>query len=211
MLYARISAKSGLSLALLLVLGLFWVEAPEFAWAQSILPARPEAPGGGNPLEGLGRSDDPNPSRATGTENDTANDTIMPPVPSSLNGTKGGDSALPQKRKFNSTHLIPPPSPVVMEGFSSADDKNPMKQAILHIGRKEYEKAQGALTAIINDDPENLKAIYLEAVVLVHRKKYLEAEKSYKKVLALSSDEDLKKMAELGLKKLDDMSSERDQ
>lgn len=30
----------------------------------SILPARPDAIGGGNPFEGLGRSDDPNPSRA---------------------------------------------------------------------------------------------------------------------------------------------------
>ncbi len=34
------------------------------ALAQSILPPRPEAIGGGNPLEGLGRADDPNPSRA---------------------------------------------------------------------------------------------------------------------------------------------------
>ena len=31
--------------------------------AQSILPARPEAVNGGNPFEGLGRPDDPNPSR----------------------------------------------------------------------------------------------------------------------------------------------------
>lgn len=31
--------------------------------AQGILPAREDAPGGGNPFEGLGRPDDPNPSR----------------------------------------------------------------------------------------------------------------------------------------------------
>lgn len=32
-------------------------------FAQNIIPARPEAIGGGNPFEGLGRPDDPNPSR----------------------------------------------------------------------------------------------------------------------------------------------------
>lgn len=34
-----------------------------FSSAQSILPAREDAAGGGNPFEGLGRPDDPNPSR----------------------------------------------------------------------------------------------------------------------------------------------------
>lgn len=48
--------------------------------AQSILPPRPEAINGGNPFEGLGRPDDPNPSRVgdfpelnTSTSSSTAN------------------------------------------------------------------------------------------------------------------------------------------
>lgn len=203
MLYANIFAKAKTALLLVLLSG--GLSGPCFA--QSILPARPEAPGGGNPLEGLGRPDDPNPSRVKSPEADTANDGALPPEPD----TKSSVEKNTKKPKNNTPHLVPPPSPVVMEGFSSADDKNPMKQAILHIGRKEYEKAQAELNAIIKDDPENLKAVYLEAVVFVHRRKYSEAEKNYKKVLELSDDDDLKKMAELGLKKLDDLSSDQAQ
>lgn len=203
MLYANIFAKAKTALLPVLLSG--GLSGPCFA--QSILPARPEAPGGGNPLEGLGRPDDPNPSRVKSPEADTANDGALPPEPDTKSSVKKNT----KKPKNNTPHLVPPPSPVVMEGFSSADDKNPMKQAILHIGRKEYEKAQAELNAIIKDDPENLKAVYLEAVVFVHRRKYSEAEKNYKKVLELSDDDDLKKMAELGLKKLDDLSSDQAQ
>jgi tetratricopeptide (TPR) repeat protein len=202
MLYVKTFAR--LSLALAFVAFLQPVLTLE-ASAQSILPARPEAPGGGNPLEGLGRIDDPNPSRVTTGESDTANDGALPPEPDAA----GSGRITPKKLKINKLNLIPPPSPVIPEGFSSADDKNPMKLAILHIGRKEYEPAYAMLIAIIKDDPQNLKAIYLEAVVLVHLKKYQDAEKSYKKILERSSDEDLRKMAELGLKKLDDLSSDQ--
>jgi len=45
------------------LLGVSGPIAPPDACAQSIIPARPEAIGGGNPIEGLGRPDDPNPSR----------------------------------------------------------------------------------------------------------------------------------------------------
>lgn len=204
MLFASIFVKLVKALVLIAFLGSI---QSQWALAQSILPARPEAPGGGNPLEGLGRPDDPNPSRAITPEADIANDGALPPEP----GTTNSITKLLRQQRDKTPRLVPPPSPVVMEGISSADDKNPMKQAILHIGRKEYEKAQAELTAIIKDDPENLKAVYLEAVVFVYRRKYFEAEKSYKKVLELSSDEDLKKMAELGLKKLDDLSSDESQ
>ncbi|MCW5824781.1 MAG: tetratricopeptide repeat protein [Cyanobacteria bacterium TGS_CYA1] len=209
MLFAKIFAKkaSVSVLVLLAWLGLGQLACQEQCLAQSILPARPEAPGGGNPLEGLGRPDDPNPSRALAPDVDTTNDGAKKPP----SDTTGSEIVRAKKRRVHSPQLVPPPSPVVMEGFSSADDKNPMKQAILHIGRKEYEKAQAALTALIADDPDNLKARYLEAVVFVHRRKYLEAEKAYKKVIELSNDEDLKKMAELGLKKLDDLSSDESQ
>lgn len=202
MLYAKTFAKLSLSLSLAVLLqGALSLEVS----AQSILPARPEAPGGGNPLEGLGRKDDPNPSRVTSGQSDTTNDGALPPEPDAA----GSGRITPKKLKINKLNLIPPPSPVIPEGFSSADDKNPMKQAILHIGRKEYEPAHAMLIAIIKDDPQNLKAIYLEAVVLVHLKKYQDAEKSYKKILERSNDDDLKKMAELGLKKLDDLSSDQ--
>ena len=50
--------RAGLPLAVILC-------TLQSAPAQSILPARPDAIGGGNPLEGLGRADDPNPSRAS--------------------------------------------------------------------------------------------------------------------------------------------------
>lgn len=49
--------------ALVPVLGLLLAWPGTAVLAQSIIPARPEAIGGGNPLEGLGRPDDPNPSR----------------------------------------------------------------------------------------------------------------------------------------------------
>ena len=58
-------AKINLTLrACLLSLSLFIAcQTPCRVQAQSILPARPDAIGGGNPFEGLGRTDDPNPSR----------------------------------------------------------------------------------------------------------------------------------------------------
>ncbi len=174
MLYVKIFVKLSLAVAFVALLHpVFTLDA----CAQSILPARPEAPGGGNPLEGLGRIDDPNPSRATGSENDTTNDGTLPPEPDAA----GSGRITPKKLKINKLDLIPPPSPVIPEGFSSADDKNPMKQAILHIGRKEYEPAHAMLVALIKDDPQNLKAIYLEAVVLVHLKNIRMPKKATKK------------------------------
>jgi hypothetical protein len=56
-------ARSAKALTYIALCAAVYCGAP--AQAQSILPARPDAIGGGNPLEGLGRADDPNPSRAS--------------------------------------------------------------------------------------------------------------------------------------------------
>ncbi|CAN5411095.1 hypothetical protein BH11CYA1_BH11CYA1_36810 [soil metagenome] len=55
----RLKAKASLFLCLPLIS----IASAFEANAQSILPPRPEAINGGNPFEGLGRPDDPNPSR----------------------------------------------------------------------------------------------------------------------------------------------------
>lgn len=197
MSFARISASLILALALDL--------SPVLSvCGQSILPARPEAKGGGNPFEGLGRPDDPNPSRAPKAETDTANDVKLPPA----SDTKNSANATPKKNRNPAPQLVPPPSPVMAEPSSIPDDKNPMKQAIHAINQKEYEKAQALLSELTKLDPENMKALYLDAVVCVHQKKYLQAEEKYRRILDRSNDEELKKLAKDGLKKLEEYSSD---
>ncbi len=58
------------------------VSVSEAASAQGILPPHPDAPGGGNPIQGLGRSDDPYPARYK--------DFVQPPEKSS--GSQEGES-----------------------------------------------------------------------------------------------------------------------
>lgn len=171
--------------------------------AQSILPARPEAKGGGNPFEGLGRPDDPNPSRVPGAETGITNDVNLPPEP----GTKGSARKLPKRGGEPASHLVPPPPPVMPDTGSVPDDKNPMKLAIQAIKHKEYEKAQSLLSELTKLDTGNMKALYLDAVVCVHRKQYLQAQEKYRRILDQSNDEELKKLAAYGLKKLEEYPS----
>ncbi len=191
-----------ISVSLLLAAVLDLLPAPAVL-AQSILPARPEAIGGGNPFEGLGRPDDPNPSRVPGAETGITNDVNLPPEP----GTKSSAAKLPKKTGKQASHLVPPPPPVMPDAGSVPDDKNPMKVAIQAIKQKDYEKAQVLLSELTKLDPENMKALYLDAVVCVYRKQYLRAQEKYRRILDQTSDEELKKMAADGLKKLEEYPS----
>ena len=67
--------------------------------AQSILPPRPEAVDGGNPFEGLGRPDDPNPSRA-GDFPELSGVTGTPST-SSTSNTAAANSDAPQDPNLN--------------------------------------------------------------------------------------------------------------
>ena len=68
------------------------------ASGQDIIPAHPDAPGGGNPFQGLGRPDDPAPSRVQDYLPKSISDTIMQAVQkgdlSSLNELNGTSSSL---------------------------------------------------------------------------------------------------------------------
>lgn len=76
----------------------------------SILPARPDAIGGGNPFEGLGRSDDPNPSRAGD----------FPELNTSASTSASADAA-PQDPNSSPNQKTDGPSPAADSPESKAD------------------------------------------------------------------------------------------
>lgn len=87
--------------------------------AQSILPARQDAAGGGNPFEGLGRPDDPNPSRigqyAQATPQSTPaelqalspNDPTAPPPPPPLDSSAASIQPAPLSTDPNTAQTNP--------------------------------------------------------------------------------------------------------
>ncbi|MFA7337309.1 MAG: tetratricopeptide repeat protein [Candidatus Obscuribacterales bacterium] len=76
----------------------------------TILPARPDAIGGGNPFEGLGRSDDPNPSRAGD----------FPELNTSASASASADAA-PQDPNSSPNQKTDGPSPAADSPESKAD------------------------------------------------------------------------------------------
>lgn len=94
------------------------------ASGQDIIPAHPDAPGGGNPFQGLGRPDDPAPSRIQDYLPKSISDTIMQAVQkgdlSSLNELNGTSSSLLDSP--SGTGLVSDPSqPSSLQSLSSQD------------------------------------------------------------------------------------------
>jgi hypothetical protein len=197
---------------LLLLTGCAWAQATlaQSTLAQSILPPRPEAIGGGNPFEGLGRPDDPNPSRVD-EFNGVPKDTVVtgsegpPPGP---NGEAGEDLLKTNLPKVNEPKaeprksLIKPalgsPQPA---GLASMPEPA-AKLAINELRAGRYEEALKHLKILSHIHPQAPELDYLMGVACVMLLRFDHAKAHYLKVLQSSAPDDLKELARKGLTKL---------
>ncbi|MBX9939050.1 MAG: hypothetical protein K2Y32_07330 [Candidatus Obscuribacterales bacterium] len=101
------------------------------ASGQDIIPAHPDAPGGGNPFQGLGRPDDPAPSRIQDYLPKSISDTIMQAVQkgdlSSLNDLNGKSSSLLESPSGTGLSSDPsqPSTPLDQTGTLPPSDASP--------------------------------------------------------------------------------------
>lgn len=193
------------------------------AIAQSILPPAPDAIGGGNPLQGLGRPDDPGPSRMdqfnppgtvdTSREGtDTASDTTPGDVPNpgQIEGDK--NQAAGNSNPENPGSL--PPEPDASGQFPTqipnqlqqapppGRPDTPLGRALSLIDRKKFATAAESLQEIIRKEPDNPVAHYLMAVTQVYLRNNEEAIRQYQWVIEHSPDETIKELGRRGLAKL---------
>ncbi len=183
------------------------------ARAQSILPPRPEAIGGGNPFEGLGRPDDPNPSRVsdfqTGDISDASpvdpNLTNAPnsnPTPpnGAIGNTPGADEALKkaqQLAKEEGDGRSEDDGPGSMFASDKSESNNaareanfftvvpdsPIRTTLIDIREGRYEAALNHLQSMYARNPAAIELQYLMGVSSVMLHRNVEAERHYQKVL----------------------------
>jgi tetratricopeptide (TPR) repeat protein len=190
------------------------------AYAQSsnnarILPADPDAIGGGNPFQGLGRQDDSAQNRRSQFESSDPSTSATPP-PGSVNPNIPPD--LPP---------APPTDPIEIQRDKEAKEKEledqkkeeakekanaekppnsladtPLKKAILEMHLHNYEQSLTHLDNIIATNPKNAEAHYLKAVIYVLTRKYDAAAAEYQQVLKSAPSPTLSRRAKAGLTKL---------
>ncbi len=120
------------------------------AMAQSILPPRPEAIGGGNPLEGLGRTDDPNPSRAADFPN---LNTLPTPTPDAIS-----DAAPVDPNLSNINNLAAPPANGAIGNTPGADEALKKAQQLAKDEGDGRSEDDGPGSMFGNDKSENNNA-----------------------------------------------------
>lgn len=184
--------------------------------AQNILPPRPEAIGGGNPFEGLGRPDDPNPSRRDEFENKTSG-TGEAANPAAIGGTGTGTDetivdgspgnppdptqAAAESQKKNRRSLFESPENSAPKG--SQPGASPLAaQALSLMQNGHYEEASRNLEALLHVYPRAPELDYLLGVSLTMSCRFEEAKKHYQLVLDSGAPERLKELARKGLLKL---------
>ncbi|HNG22266.1 MAG TPA: hypothetical protein PLI59_23955, partial [Candidatus Obscuribacter sp.] len=102
-------ARPTLPLLLALLFSLGQPPVPAQSPGPSILPAREDAIGGGNPFEGLGRADDPNPSRVEKYQTQTpAADAETAPAASPESSTKSPEADAAAREKPSQAGDKPP-------------------------------------------------------------------------------------------------------
>lgn len=93
------------------------------------------------------------------------------------------------------------------KGDKKEEDKkilpyDPLREVIVEMNARDYTRALQRLDELIGKDPHQAKAIYLRAIVHVHRRQYHLAAKDYREVIKLAPDTDLAVRAQDGLKKI---------
>lgn len=179
-----------------------------------IIPPAPDAIGGGNPLQGLGRSDESAPSRRSQFETDPAGSSnppagsVNPNVPPELPPAPTTDPIELQREKEEKEKEL--------EAQKKAEEKEkereaklpaaaadtPLKKAMLEMQLRNYDKSLAQLDDIIATNPKSAEAHYLKAVIYVLTRKYDAATAEYNLVLKNDPSPTLSRKARAGLTKL---------
>lgn len=185
-----------------------------------IIPASPDAIGGGNPFQGLGRNDEASPSRRSQFES--------PDPPSASNSPIGGTAGSTNPSVPPDLPPAPSTDPIELQRQQEEKEKEleeqkkleakekdhernqklapaidtPMKKALLEMHLHNYSESLTQLDEILAKSPRDAQAHYLKAVVFVLTRKYEAAEKEYRLVLQSAPSEILTRKARAGLVKL---------
>lgn len=184
----------------------------------TILPPHEDAIGGGNPFEGLGRPDDPGPSRRD--KFDEFGNPIAAPASSGSAGgtaaaltgegdkaptdekeeTSGKEKTEEEKDFFAKSHPGHTAATQRQGGISIPDPAAKLALDELRSGR--YEQALKHLENLARLYPKAYELDYLSAIACVMQHRFDEAEKYYRKVLGGTASAELKSLARRGLLKL---------
>lgn len=206
---------------LLLLLALLLSLGPPQALSQSpepaILPPREDAIGGGNPFEGLGRTDDPNPSRVEKYQTQTpAAEAETAPTASQESSTKTPETeAAAREKPPQSGAPGDKPSPpgekkkeqrkwkLLSEPKTMSAVPDPMvKEALREMQKGRYQDALKHLDGLKRLYPNAPELDYLMAIACVMSLRFEEARQHYEKVLQSQAPPELHDLARKGLNKL---------
>ncbi len=181
-----------------------------------ILPPPTDAVGGGNPLQGLGRTDDSTPSRRSQFESSDPS-TSTPPagsfnpnIPPNLLPEPSTDPIQLQREKEEKEKELEAQKKEEAkekekEGAAKSPSTvidTPLKKALLALHLRNYEQSMAELDSIVETNPKNAEAHYLKAVILVLTRKYEAAAEEYRLVLKSAPSPTLSRRAKIGLSKL---------
>lgn len=164
-----------------------------------IIPPAPEAPGGGNPFQGLGRPDDPAASRRSQFESSDSNASATDPSKTEPTDVKTEEN---DKEKEKEAKKKEEEKNDAASKVASPLIDTPIKKAVLDLQLHKYDDSLSTLNQILSTNPRNAEAHYLKAVVLVLTRHYTDAETEYRLVLKNAPSQKLTKRAKEGLTKL---------
>ncbi|CAN5427933.1 hypothetical protein BH10CYA1_BH10CYA1_59570 [soil metagenome] len=179
-----------------------------------IIPPAPDAIGGGNPFQGLGRPDEPAASRRSQFETDPSGSSnpsagsVNPNLPPDLPPAPTTDPIELQREKEEKEKEL--------EAQKKAEEKEkrgeaksqasaadtPLKKAMLEMHLRNYDQSLSQLDDIIATNPKSAEAHYLKAVIYVLTRKYDAAASEYNVVLKNDPSPTLSRKARAGLTKL---------
>lgn len=186
-----------------------------------ILPPREDAIGGGNPFEGLGRPDDPNPSRAEKYQTQTpAAEAETAPATSPESSSRSPETEATAREKPTEAGAKPaetgvkPPQPgdkkkdqsrwkLLSQPKTLASIPDPMvKEALREMKQGRYQDALKHLEGLNRLYPNAPELDYLMAIACVMSLRFDEARQHYEKVLQSQAPPELHDLARKGLNKL---------
>ncbi len=182
--------------------------------AKIIAPA-PDAIGGGNPFQGLGRPDESAPSRRSQFETDPSGSSnppagsVNPNVPPDLPPAPTTDPVELQREKEEKERELEAQKKAEEKEKANATKTSsvnasdtPLKKAMLEMNLRNYDQSLALLDNIIATNPKSAEAHYLKAVVYVLTRKYDSAASEYRQVLKTDPSPTLSRKARAGLTKL---------
>ncbi len=183
-----------------------------------IIPPAADAIGGGNPFQGLGRSDESAPSRRSQFETDPSASSnpsagsVNPNVPPDLPPAPTTDPIELQREKEEKEKELEAQKKAAEKEKEKEKEREakslattadtPLKKAMLEMHLRNYDKSLSLLDDIIAMNPKSAEAHYLKAVIYVLTRKYDAANAEYNLVLKNDPSPTLSRKARAGLTKL---------